>query len=243
MPCEHYQTALTEAAATGVLPPELREHLANCAGCRATFTAEQNLFASIDMGIHAAANAELPPAFLSRVQARIKEEKQPHGKYSWIPTWAFAAVSAAVLLAFVFPLLKSKPRQPAPTPAIVVQKTRTNSTTEPAIQNSTADAATKHAAPNRSALAVTKNTIPPQNNAPRFAAEPEVIVPPDEQLAFARFVAMIERNKGLDAAAFPKAQNEGPIQVSKIEIAAVHVEPLDPRTELTDFFGRTHEAQ
>jgi hypothetical protein len=243
MPCKHYQTALTEAAATGVLPPEVRGHLANCADCHAAFTAEQNLFASIDMGIHAAANAELPPAFLSRVQARIKEEKQPHGKYSWIPTWAFAAVSAAVLLAFVFPLLKSKPRRPAPTPAIVVQKTLTSPAAQQTIQNSIPEVATRHAAPSRSALTVTKHAIAPQENSRRFTAELEVLVPPDEQLAFARFVAMIERNKGLDAAAFPKAQNEDHIQVSEIEIAAVHVEPLDPRTELTDFFGRTQEAQ
>jgi hypothetical protein len=243
MPCEHYQTALTEAAATGVLPPELREHLANCAGCRATFTAEQNLFASIDMGIHAAANAELPPAFLSRVQARIKEEKQPHGKYSWIPTWAFAAVSAAVLLAFVFPLLKSKPRQPAPTPAILVQKTLTSPAAQQTIRDSIPEVATRHAAPSRSTLTVTKHTIAPQENSRRFTAEPEVLVPPDEQLAFARFVATAGQNKGLDATALPKIKNEGSIRVDAIEIAAVQVEPLEPETVLTDFFGNTRQAQ
>lgn len=243
MPCNQYQTALTESAATGVLPPALREHLANCADCHASFLAEQNLFASIDTGLRAFANAELPPTLLTRVQARINEEKQPNEKYNWIPTWAFAAVSAAVLLAFVFPLLKSKPRQLAANPAIVVQKTPTNSATQQTVQNLIPEAATRHAVSNRSALAVTRNAIPSQNNAPRFAAEPEVLVPPDERLAFARFVARVGQNKELNAAAFPKMRNEGPVQVNAIEIAAVQVELLDPRTELTDFFGRTHEAQ
>ena len=243
MPCEHYQPALIEAAATGVLPPELREHLSDCVGCRAAFTAEQNLFASIDLGLSAAANAELPPAFLARVQAHIKEEKQPHGKYSWIPTWAFAAVSAAVLLVVTFPLMRSKPRQPAPNPAIVVQKNLSNSAIQQTVQNSIPEAATDHAVPNRSALSATKHTIAPQNDALRFAAEPEVLVPPDERLAFARFVATVKQNNGVDAAAFSKGQNEGPVQVTAIEIAAVQVEPLVPETVLTDFFGRTHQSE
>jgi predicted anti-sigma-YlaC factor YlaD len=243
MPCEHYQTTLTEAAASGILPPELREHLSSCATCRDTWAVEQNLFASIDMGLSTAVNAELPPAFLARVQARVKEEKQPHGKYNWIPTWAFASVSAAILLAFVFPLLKSKPRQPAPNPAIVAQKTSANSTTQQTVPNSIPEVATNHAAPNRSALSEVKHTIAPQNDAPRFAAQPEVIVPPDERQAFARFVATVEQSKGLAATAFPKAQNDGPLQVDVLEIAAVQVEPLSPQTDLTDFFGRTHQAQ
>ena len=70
MPCAHYKDALIEAAASGAdltsvpTPDEetaaLRAHLESCASCRAAFEQEQSLFSSIDAGLHAAANAEVP---------------------------------------------------------------------------------------------------------------------------------------------------------------------------------------
>lgn len=245
MPCEQYQTALIEAAATAVLPSALREHLANCADCRAALVAEQKLFASIDVALSAAANVELPPAFLSRVQAHIKDEKQSHEKYNWIPSWALAAVSAAViLLALTFPLMKSKSHQLVPNPTTTVQKTLNNPTTQQAIRNSIPEAATEPKIQNLSASTAVKHSITPRNDTPQFASEPEVIVPPDEREAFSRFVAMVEQTHGLASAIpSPVVQSERTLQVDLVEIAAVHVEPLNPETELTDFFGRTHGTQ
>ncbi|HXM97250.1 MAG TPA: hypothetical protein VN982_02130, partial [Candidatus Dormibacteraeota bacterium] len=111
MPCKHFQSALTDAAASGAPMPELRQHLKTCSDCHSAFLAEQNLFASIDSTLHAQANADIPPALVLRLQARLAQEKPETP--NWIPSWAFAAVSAAVIfLAIVFPIIRSKVHQP-----------------------------------------------------------------------------------------------------------------------------------
>ena len=78
MPCKHFQSALTDAAASGAPMPELRQHLKTCSDCHSAFLAEQNLFASIDSTLHAQANADIPPALVSRLHARIFVE---NGQY------------------------------------------------------------------------------------------------------------------------------------------------------------------
>ncbi len=70
MLCKHYKVALIEAAASSAQPQgDLRAHLEACASCRAAFEQEQSLFASIDAGLHVAANAEVPASLLPRVRA------------------------------------------------------------------------------------------------------------------------------------------------------------------------------
>src|SRR5947209_18647905 len=103
MPCKHFQPALTDAAASAAPTPELRQHLTTCPSCQATFLAEQALFASIDSTLHAQVNADIPPAFVSRAQAhlendRLEQEKGVAQTPNWIPSWTFAAVSPAILL-------------------------------------------------------------------------------------------------------------------------------------------------
>jgi hypothetical protein len=244
MPCEHYQTALTEAAATGVLPPEVRGHLANCADCHAAFTAEQNLFASIDMGIHAAANAELPPAFLSRLQARLAQAHLAQKRSvpqtpNWIPSWAFAAVSLAVIFfAIVFPMIKSRqPRSDSP-----VAQVPSADATNKAIQN---PAAIPNEILGASTFTHGNHRIHSQNSASRASAHlsdlPEVIVPPAERQAFAQFVAAVQRNNMSRAAAVASAvEKENPTPL--IETALVHVQALTPQMEFTDFYGNTLSA-
>src|SRR5437660_10550678 len=123
MPCKHFQSAMTDAAASGATTPELRQHLTTCSGCQDAFLAEQALFASIDSTLHAQVNADIPPAFVSRALAHLENDRlaqaHPAQKRSiaqtpgWIPSWTFAAVSAAIILfALAFPVIKS--RQPHP---------------------------------------------------------------------------------------------------------------------------------
>src|ERR1700737_4246811 len=115
MPCKHFQSALTDAAASGAPTPELRQHLKSCSDCHAAFLAEQNLFASIDSTLHAQANADIPPALVSRLQARVAQQKPIVERSNWIPSWTFAAVSAAVisLVILFFPMTRSKLNHPS----------------------------------------------------------------------------------------------------------------------------------
>jgi hypothetical protein len=100
MPCENYQDALVEAAATGAEPQsELRAHLAACAACHATFAQEQALFSSIDAGLHVTANAEVPASLLPRVRAQLND--QSAARRSWIPVWAVLAATAMLVLTVV----------------------------------------------------------------------------------------------------------------------------------------------
>ena len=78
MPCENYREALTEAAAADAVPSgELRSHLDACASCRVAFTEEQQLFAAIDTGVRASANAEVPASLLPRVRVQLNEQSVP----------------------------------------------------------------------------------------------------------------------------------------------------------------------
>jgi hypothetical protein len=98
MPCENYREALTDAAATDSAPSrELRSHLDACASCRTAFTEELQLFAAIDTGVCAAANAAVPASLLPRVRVQLNEQAVP-GR-SWVPVGA--AVAAAVVLVAV----------------------------------------------------------------------------------------------------------------------------------------------
>src|SRR5713226_5871600 len=100
MPRKHYKDALIEAAASGAEPPgELRAHLAGCFDCRAALEQEQALFASIDAGLHVAANAEAPASLLPRVRARLDEESAP--RRIWATNWLVLASAAVMVVAFL----------------------------------------------------------------------------------------------------------------------------------------------
>src|SRR5229473_7955540 len=99
MPCKHYKDALIEAAAGGAEPRgELRAHLSGCIDCRAAFEQEQSLFASIDAGLHATANAEVPGSLLPRVRASLDEVSAP--RRIWVTNWLVLASAAVLVVAF-----------------------------------------------------------------------------------------------------------------------------------------------
>jgi anti-sigma factor RsiW len=86
MPCEPCKNALIEAAATSAGPQgELRAHLVTCPACRAALAEELSLFSSIDTGLSAVVNAEIPASLLPRVRARIAGE--PAVTRGWTPSW------------------------------------------------------------------------------------------------------------------------------------------------------------
>jgi hypothetical protein len=99
MPCKHYKDALIETAASGAEPQgDLGAHLAGCADCRAAFEQERSLFASIDAGLHVAANAEVPASLLPCVRARLEEESAP--RRSWAANWLVVASAAVIVIGF-----------------------------------------------------------------------------------------------------------------------------------------------
>jgi hypothetical protein len=101
MSCEDYREALTEAAAANAaLSSELHSHLDGCASCRAAFAEVRQLFAAVDTGLRAHANADVPASLLPGVRTKLNELSVP--RRSWIPAFAAIAAAAALVIGIVF---------------------------------------------------------------------------------------------------------------------------------------------
>jgi hypothetical protein len=224
MPCENYREALTETAAADSEPSrELRSHLDACASCRAAFTEERQLFAAIDCGVRAATNAEVPHSFLPRVQASLEDVSASQRR--WTPFLIFAAASTAIVLsAFIAmrPHLAAKNDQSKQvysgpsheTPEVPVRREATET---PAI-----------AASNGFHHILRQRNSAPSNSVPS-SGRMEVIVPPEERQAFARFVAsMQERNdNALALVTSGPEKKEDPMSVAPLQIAKLEVRRLE----------------
>jgi hypothetical protein len=219
MPCEHYQNALIKAAASGAEPQgELCLHLAACATCRTAFAQEQSLFSSIDTGLHASANAEVPASLLPRVRARLSDEAAP--SRMWTQPLIFAAASFALafaILLVVWPHHARPDSQAKQTPQIPVSETTVTSGRR---QNSVP--ATQIISSN------VNNPKPPGHSTllrPTASSEPEVLVPPDEREAFARFVAALQERSDVAVALVTPSNHEKdessslkPLQIDRLEV-------------------------
>jgi|HubBroStandDraft_1064217.scaffolds.fasta_scaffold84016_2 hypothetical protein len=223
MPCENYREALTEAAATDSTPSrELRSHLDACASCRAALAEEQQLFAAIDTSVRAAANAELPPAFLPRVRASL--ESVSASERRWTPFLIFAAASAAIVLT-VF--IAARPRH-----AISDMQARQNFSAPPRERPETR---TRGEASGTPVVAVSSHSYRAEarrNSAQVNSASStqlEVLVPPEERDAFARFASSQQKRTGVVIAVVAPARDDKDtlLSVKPLEIAELEVTPLE----------------
>jgi len=223
MPCKHYKDALIEAAAADAEPRgELRSHLAGCADCSATFEQEQSLFASIDAGLHVTANAEVPGSFLPRVRASI--DGAVASQRRWFQQWVLAPASVALIFA-IFLLVRphhSRPdSQARQAPQIPVRETP--------VKND------RHQNSSEGAQIVSSNVRSSQTRGhstrlkPAASSQPEVLVPPDEREAFARFVAILgERREVARALVTPTTdERDGPAGLKPLQIDRLDVKPLE----------------
>jgi hypothetical protein len=226
MPCEHYKDALIETAATGARPQgELQAHLASCASCREAFAQEQSLFAAIDSGLNAAANAEVPPSLLPRVRARL-DETVVTPRLRWLQPLVFA--SASVALAFVI-FLMARPHRTAPEdvakqdPVVVPATTRPATMTNP--ENISSEG-TQFGAIHVNHSHASRNSTIVHSAA---SSNPEVLVPPDEREALARFVAKLNERSDLATALLARApeKKDALIVVERLQIGALEIKPLE----------------
>jgi hypothetical protein len=223
MPCENYREALIEAAATSAAPSrELRSHLDGCTPCRAAFAEEVQLFAAIDAGVRTTANSEVPLSFLPRVRTRLEDVAAP--QRGWVPSLIFAGAAVAIALT-IFIVTHGRPtkrddlakRVPI-TPSREVQASPAghDAAGPPAIQ---AFSHPNHRRPLRDAGA-RQATV---------SVQFEVIVPPDEREAFARFIATMQEGRDVTVAFVKPPLNkvEEPMSVALLQIAELEVQPLE----------------
>jgi hypothetical protein len=213
MKCDNYRDALLDAA-TGDIKDRISAHVEECSQCRATLREERALFAAIDQTLRARM-ADVPrDGFLADVRARISLQPEPRSLMS--PMWILATSTVMVaMLAMVAPW--------------------TSLRHEP-VDVSGSTLATTHASP-ETKVAEPKTIEMPQvrvqqgehrivgQSAPR---EPEVLVPPDEREALAKFVMHLRQRDGV-AVAFaspaPAAKSEA-TEIQPLEISRVPLKPL-----------------
>ncbi len=221
--CEDYRTALMDAAAAAVQPwLELRSHLDACASCHAAFTEELQLFAAIDTGLRATANAEVRPSFLPGVGARL--ENAPASERGWTPFLIFATASAAIVLT-VF--IAARPRH-----AINDTQAMQNVSAPPSEElatsaHSEANGKPPIAASSRSYRAEPRGNFAPVN--PASSTQLEVLVPPEEREAFARFISSQQKRTDVVIAVVTPAPDDKDrlLSVKPVEIAELEVTPLE----------------
>jgi predicted anti-sigma-YlaC factor YlaD len=225
MPCESYKDALIEAAASGLEPQsKLRAHLATCPSCRNTYAEEQSLLASLDAGLHKNANAEVPASLLPRVRAYLDENAFQR---SWVRNWRALASATAILTIFFLAqaIWRTTVRQQ---PVETVKKTSTPSHVNSSPQDHTFIAVTPREG-NSSPLSrdtIARNGVL-QEALAASEIQPQVLVPPDENIILARYAQQWSQRKR--APLIPANSEDtslSPLNLSPIQIAQLDVKLL-----------------
>ncbi len=195
MTCDKYENALLlSAASADKLDNQLARH-SSIFVLSSLLALERELFSRIDSTLRAQVNEDPPSAFLAQLRLQLSKELTARSGSSRVFHVAGAAL-ALILIAALYLLVNA--RQPSvqgnlATPAIrVAQSAR--------IKQS-ARAREDFAARSRHHF---KHPAV-QSAAPR---EPEVLVPPDEQKAFAQFVACVARRDAMAQAVVTPVANK-----------------------------------
>jgi negative regulator of sigma E activity len=244
MSCEEYRPKLIEAAAMSAdIGAALQTHLADCASCLQLFADEQKLYAAIEGALSRVANAEATPSFLPGVRAAIEQERSASvASRSRFLLWPAAAAMAAVALFFV--VFQRIPSHPQTAPQLAAAASVTTSAT-----GSSASSSTNSEADSKTGEIASKSKVVPREIAshdvrkPNFSSTlaktesrikgsqmPEVLVPPDERIALARFIAALPRRHEI-AIALTKPALAAPsadVSSAPLEIAELKLEPLSP---------------
>ncbi|MGB7284866.1 MAG: hypothetical protein WBE13_21570 [Candidatus Acidiferrum sp.] len=223
MPCENYREALIDAAAANSAPTrELRSHLDACASCRAAFAEEQQLFAAIDTSLLTVAHAEVPASFLPRVGAHIEEALASPRRRR--PSLILAVAGAAAVVAVFIgvgphhPVIDNQTRQIAAmnAPKKLATPTRRETPESPLV----VALARAH-----SVQRIGHFKTPSSASSGTF----EVIVPPEEREALARFVNAQQKQSDVVIAVVAPAggQEYAPLSVEPLVIARLRITALE----------------
>jgi hypothetical protein len=237
MPCENYREALIEAAALDArLSAKLRSHLDACASCRAALVEERQLFAAVDTGLRTAANAQVPPSFFPGVRARLLDDSAT--QRGWRPFLIFAAAAVAILLTVFIAALprhtindnQAKRILSAPPREKPEASGRGEASGTPAMVASSRSYRIRH---QRNARPVNAASL----------HEMDVLVPPEEREAFARFIGSQQERSDVVIAVVATAPDnkDKRLSVEPLEIAELEVKALEALA--SEVPGGTEEEQ
>jgi hypothetical protein len=226
MPCKIYKDALIEAAASGAEPQgDLRAHFDACVECRSAFELERSLFASIDAGLHVAANSEVPASLLPRVRTRLDQEAAP--RRIWATNWLVLASAAVLFVVFLGARALWRPNAVhQPVEMTVKVPPPEHVTAPPEKEAPEAESPLgKDDAPNHQFVISKHHAVGEMLVAAKTT--PEVLVPHDQELLLAEYAEQwsLHKHPLLLAQQFD-ATILSPLQVEPIQIDELGVKPL-----------------
>jgi len=223
MSCEKYQAAISEAAAMQEASAMLERHLNACASCQERYAEEQELLAAIDASVSRVVQADAGPSFLPGVRAALEQERTVRGEpRSWFAFRPAVALAVGVCLALaIFERVQPRPETMSQSANVAPVVTRTAPALE-ALQLQTLRPQVRRPAAIRRAASAAIGS--------RQTYGPEVIVPPDERIAFAKFVRGVgQRNQVAIALTRTAPVIPSAFEASEpLEIAELRIEPLSP---------------
>ncbi len=221
MACREYEDELRELAAGGLAPvreAHVRAHVVGCAACRKAFEAETRLLAAVDAALREEINAEVPASLAARIRIAAAEEPERLQAAWWRwPVVAGTAVAAVVLMMVLQMWERRVTRQGPVTGVPTVER-----------QSPPELARAERTIPNRGRRAVIVRATG-RGAAAAARRQPNVLVPAEEQAAFARFAESLQApgssargllrvNAGDEARLLP---------IAPMELARLDVKPLE----------------
>ena len=227
MSCEKYQAALIEAAVTGDdMPPAVRAHAAACPSCAAELAQQRSLIAAIDANLHRTMKAAVPAAMLQRLEARIAQQPQPQSTSRVVQIFAGALATLATAAMILLALPHLRAHKSSSHTAALAQTAQPIADHRPEIMTAMLQPAT----PEQIRRDRKRHTRP------AAPLQPEVLVPPDETIAFEHFLSDLNEKTDLAAAIGKPVQEQReqripPLKTPDIETAALTVQPLTDATD------------
>jgi hypothetical protein len=214
MTCKKYQNALLLAASNGELDEKLARHLERCSTCRVALRSKTELLSRIDRALRGQVNEEPRAGFLAQLRLQLSKELTARPGSDGVWNVAGAAL-ALVLIAMFYPLVDARqsnvqenPRTPTfqmPRSAEVAQSVRAS------------DSGVRP--PHHSKLLAAQRAV---------RQKPEVLVPPDEQKAFAQFVACSARRDAVAQAVVTAGVNDTVYRKTELpEVSSVDIADLE----------------
>jgi hypothetical protein len=226
MRCEQYEQDLTVGAAGGAITPDLEAHLEGCGLCRDRLAEKRALLESVDQMLRAGLEVEPSPALRHRVITRVAQTERER---RWIlPGTAAAALAAGLAIVL---LAGAWARRPSTTP--LESSAAAISPGLPAADAMPPGTAETLLTPSPPRPLVAAPPAARSGSRPAVAREslvrePEVMVPPGQEAALRRFVAVLRDGSAPPPLLLLTAVSvEGPIApVPLIEIPVLEAKPL-----------------
>jgi hypothetical protein len=228
MSCERYRAELTDAAAGQPLSAATSAHVEACPSCRAELAALRRALALADRALDEIAGAEPSPALRVRIRRAAAEVSEPR---AWRWAWGAAAAVLAAALGLGgawragwletrrLPALSAiAPPGPSPARPVPVERLPTTSRAAPPDPGLAAGQASTRLEAQRATPAARSGVV-----------APEVLVPPGQQEALLRFVALVHAGRTAPPAFAMTGEPSADLaEPAPLEIEPIEIVPLDP---------------